>query len=291
MERARVEHSRRSEREALVSRPGEHQAPRDIKCPLCREVWGGADLIDAMKQRLAREAVAPKPGRAGSDSHFGAKCGHCAARPIVGDRYRCVACAGWDLCATCFGHGQHAHHDFVRKPLVGDAWQPAPRARRRRRRRNGRPPAWRPVAGLGAAGLPPEALMALQYRDLGPDDYARLLELDEAPESALPEEFASLGAYLGGSLPKPGRLPLPDYETTLQAICPECAAPCLGEADGGDLAQYPCGHHVHRSCAVAAVDGRRSFACPACAAPTFPGLHRRPKPARRTDDDDKEKED
>ena len=125
----------------------EHQAPRDAKCPLCRDVWGGSELLAALRARLRREVSMPLPGARGSDYHRGARCAGCGTRPIVGDRYRCVSCESQDLCAGCFGRGKHPHHDFVSKETVGAAWSPAPRVRQRSRR-------WRPAAPLAA----------LQYR-------------------------------------------------------------------------------------------------------------------------------
>ena len=97
---------------------------------------------------------------------------------------------GVDLCSGCFGRGKHGHHGFVVKSLVGDGWTPAPRAK-------SRPNQWRPVAGLADANLPASALAALQYRDLGPNDYALLQQLDQ-PAAA--PTFRSLGAYLAKGL-------------------------------------------------------------------------------------------
>ena len=111
------------------------------------------------------------------------------------------------------------------KSLVGDAWAAAPRVK-------ARPNQWRPVAGLADANLPASALAALQYRDLGPNDYMLLQQLDQP--AAVPT-FRSLGCYLTKGL-----------ASSSDGVCDVCGAACD--------AVLACGHGVHRTCISKAVD-------------------------------------
>lgn len=95
-----------------------------VKCPLCREVWGGEEVVRALRRRLQ---AAPRSGQKGSETHL-VRCSHCRTRPIVGERYRCVD-SPVDLCGQCFVDGRHAARRFVKKLRVGGAWEPAPRRR------------------------------------------------------------------------------------------------------------------------------------------------------------------
>ena len=231
----------------------EHTAPRDARCPLCRDVWGGSDLIQACRMRLRREAATPLIGTKGSDTHR-LRCAGCGVMQIVGDRYRCVKCDSVDLCSACFGRGRHGHHAFVSKGHVGDKWTAAPRVKSRR------PNAWRPAAGLLDAGLPASALAALQYRDLSPNDYTMLQQLD-ASEPALPRAPRSLGAYLAKGL-----------KAAQGGTCGACGTACD--------ATYACGHAAHRACVASAVDATRpeDVICPTCRVAAFPGLRRKARP-------------
>ncbi|CAH0378610.1 unnamed protein product [Pelagomonas calceolata] len=231
----------------------EHTAPREAKCPLCRDAWGGVELIQACKARLRREAAQPMIGAKGSDTHR-LRCAGCGVTPIVGERYRCVRCVqGVDLCSGCFGRGKHGHHGFVAKSLVGDAWAAAPRVK-------ARPNQWRPVAGLADANLPASALAALQYRDLGPNDYALLQQLDQP--AAVPT-FRSLGSYLTKGL-----------ASSSDGVCDVCGAACD--------AVLACGHGVHRACVSNAIDEGKpeDVLCPVCGVSAFPGLRRKPRRPR-----------
>ncbi|KAJ1459762.1 hypothetical protein M885DRAFT_613361 [Pelagophyceae sp. CCMP2097] len=244
---------------------GEHNAPRDISCPLCREAWGGASVVQALKKRLQREKAKPRSGSKGSDLHSGSHCHQCQRRPIEGPRFRCVSCVPRiELCAQCFGRGAHNHHDCACKDKVGDAWAPAPRVKAKSA------DAWRPVGGL-----PPAALAALQFRDINPEDYASLMALDAggAAHNQV-REYASLGEYLAATLPRAPRPPAPES-------CAECDAAI--DAEPGAL--YPCGHRAHRRCVKAAIDlvqrppdAPARFSCRCCGEATHPGLFTRKKP-------------
>lgn len=219
-----------------------------VKCPLCRENWGGEEVVAALRRRLSDE---PRRGKPGSETHL-VRCSHCRARPIVGERFRCATCVGFDLCSTCFGHGVHPQHLFAKKGRVGDAWIAAPRLSRRRQG------LWRPAAGLAAAGFDRESLAALQFRDLESTDYSLLLGLDEPmQESEL--VFSSLGVYLAQLL----------REATT-AMCVICGR------DDATTSFVCCGSRAHRDCVAHAIDAG-NFGCASCGQPIAPGLAPRPK--------------
>ena len=77
--------------------------------------------------------------------------------PIVGKRYRCLFCANYDLCATCWNRGAHSTHPFVCTATRGGDWVAVDRAP--------------PVSASVAADL--------QGRELSTQDYETLLGLDQ----------------------------------------------------------------------------------------------------------------
>lgn len=202
-----------------------HNKLGTVRCPLCRESWGAAETVLATLRRKL-----DTPGKTGSDVHLGITCSQCHRRPVTGDRFRCLTCPTlFDLCSACFARGAHSQHPFVQKARVGDAWRPAPRTRRRDD--------------------------TLQFRDLTPEDYDRLLALDN-------DDDLTLGAYIARDvLAASHSCPLGD----------SCAACAQAEPD----AFFPCGHRTHRECARAAVDDRTDFLCPVCCEHFAPGLVRK----------------
>ncbi|RHY31398.1 hypothetical protein DYB32_003547 [Aphanomyces invadans] len=40
-------------------------------------------------------------------THQGTRCAVCSVSPIVGDRFRCATCEGYDLCSNCYAFGAH----------------------------------------------------------------------------------------------------------------------------------------------------------------------------------------
>jgi hypothetical protein len=93
---------------------------------------------------------------------------------------------------------------------------------------------WRPAAPLAAAGLSADALVALQNRDLGPDDYSTLLSLDQAPPPM------NLGEFLASTLDVCTKPP----ETCSCAHCGKLLSESLIQGRHRHK-KYPCGHTVH----------------------------------------------
>ena len=288
-----------------------------VKCLLCRAPWG-LDALPwlrrswaAARRRLQSTGETKADGALGSEVHKNSRCSGCHAKPISGAKYVCVRCSPRvDLCSDCFGRGRHAQHPFVVTHEVGGAWTPAPRV-------GGNQQVWRPVAPLaganGGQGLSEAALVALQTRELGPNDYDLLLMLDQgrqpraAPTMTMPSGPSQpLGAFLAETLAVATVPPE-------QASCAHCGqilsmpSPNASQDVEGAAAEphgrnkkrlrprkYPCEHTVHLDCAAAAVETpssqegstRSNFVCPvgACATPIYPGLFRKPRPVARSVD-------
>jgi hypothetical protein len=54
-------------------------------------------------------------------AHVGVNCDYCAAKPIVGTRWKCATCPDFDLCDPCYQtrrkqHLSEAHHGFIHLP-------------------------------------------------------------------------------------------------------------------------------------------------------------------------------
>merc|ERR1712110_565582 len=52
---------------------------------------------------------------AGGELHPGVVCDGCDG-PVLGPRYKCLACPDYDLCKICEGRGLHSQHKMVRLP-------------------------------------------------------------------------------------------------------------------------------------------------------------------------------
>merc|ERR1711971_1053704 len=52
---------------------------------------------------------------AGGELHPGIVCDGCDG-PVLGPRFKCLACADYDLCKSCKGRGLHSQHKMVRLP-------------------------------------------------------------------------------------------------------------------------------------------------------------------------------
>jgi len=128
---------------------------------------------------------------------------------------------------------------------------------------------WRPAAPLASAGLSPAALVALQTREISPNDYDLLLLLDQRPErrprpppvqAVAASPSLTLGRYLAESL---AVLTAPP-ETSACAHCgrlldssPPFPPGDDGAADAGSRRRnrprkLPCGHTVHVEVSAAA---------------------------------------
>jgi len=52
-----------------------------------------------------------------AEVHDGVTCDNCSTAPVVGIRYKCLACPDFDLCGNCERQPNvHSHHYFARVP-------------------------------------------------------------------------------------------------------------------------------------------------------------------------------
>jgi Zinc finger, ZZ type len=52
-------------------------------------------------------------------THMGTKCNHCNNSPIIGNRYNCTQCFGYDLCENCKNMNIHPMHGFHKISSIG----------------------------------------------------------------------------------------------------------------------------------------------------------------------------
>lgn len=105
----------------------DHQASlgKELSCPLCRNDWGDFTWKPTFRPPAVHARV-PRHERDPA-SHYGVVCGGCRESPLTGPRHRCVVCASFNLCSSCFARGAHPQHPFVVQSMPGDSEQPAER--------------------------------------------------------------------------------------------------------------------------------------------------------------------
>ena len=130
-----------------------------VTCPFCRAEWGAIEMV--------------RRGHPNSPFvHGRSTCGVCGMTPIIGPRLRCLVCAEYNLCVGCYKAGGHSEHSFQcydtngSVPRVIDTTEENREwIRRRQSEREEHEGRLR-------------ALAQLQLREITPQDYALLLELD-----------------------------------------------------------------------------------------------------------------
>lgn len=74
-------------------------------CSTC--TLGCSSWLDGMGEHALLELRRVFPQNPEEFVHYGASCGGCGMKPILGRRYRCLECtAGFNLCIRCFEHGR-----------------------------------------------------------------------------------------------------------------------------------------------------------------------------------------
>ena len=238
----------------------EHQSSigQKLTCPHCRAEWASDPLPTAQAHLRAAAGVRAhahgrsasgasgasggtgtgggggRGGASGSASgasggppapppsmHRDARCASCRCMPIVGTRYRCLACDKFELCGDCFASCMHPQHPFAARARPKGKWavapcravadgdggegragdEDAPHAQRADGGGGGRGGGGATGGGGGGGGDGDDAstleaaLAALQHREISPDDYDLLMALTQAaPDFALPRAAGSHSA-------------------------------------------------------------------------------------------------
>ncbi|XP_078260688.1 LOW QUALITY PROTEIN: E3 ubiquitin-protein ligase ZSWIM2 [Rhinoraja longicauda] len=146
----------------------EHQTKTEnettIKCPLCREEFAPLSFLQEEFRNITKFTKAAERERL--DRHLGIPCNKCEICPIQGKCYRCLSCPDFHLCQECFPCPSHSHHEFSF-----------------REKRNQR---WRPLQQVSSVPLPLAVINDLMNREIAPNDYNLLLQLDRNKSTSVP---------------------------------------------------------------------------------------------------------
>ncbi|XP_050419026.1 E3 ubiquitin-protein ligase Zswim2 [Patella vulgata] len=189
----------------------------NVKCPMCREDFGPFNLL---KQEMRNAGGGQTNTVVRMDRHLGTNCQSCHVAPIEGKCYRCVVCADFQLCQSCFNSPIHTHHNFEY-----------------RHKRNQR---WRGVNRMTGGLLPEAVVNNMMNRDITADDYDYLLQLDSNQEfegSDLTEETVN-------------SLPQEKVREGGQLLAPgvQCRICLRGYEIGQVVRRLPCRHKFHKDC-------------------------------------------
>ena len=216
----------------------------DLKCPLCRKLFGSIDQVLADIDSASKKAATTTSKL---HSHYGMECSNCDMYPIKGNLYRCKTClSGLYLCEKCFASGSHSQHAFEKKPKPHSKWEPGVRA--------------------VEPTLPVSIIRSLEHRELTQEDYDMLLTLDSGPQ-----QQGSIPMHIINSFPlfkinnetDKKRIRLDE-----EGICKVCAV----KIRHGEVArQIPCGHGFHRECIDRWLLNSRST-CPCCGQAAFTAI-------------------
>lgn len=161
--------------------------------------------------RLATKAKKPPK------LHKSAACLGCGQHPIRGPRYHCLMCPRTDLCKRC--SDSHTQHPLIKKKSELEKWEAVPM-----------------LANF----------QNLQNRELGAEDYERLLDLDRNPP--LFEFLLSV---------------VPNGHPGMCCVC-NVAQPCRWKL-------LECGHSVHDACLLNNLRDE-NYVCPIDLKPILKGL-------------------
>ena len=196
------------------------------------------------------------------------RCNHC--RVTIHNQFaRCIVCAGLNTCLRCFNSGSlNNSHDPSHPWLSAKVTQ--------------YPAEWSVIVppASNANRTMSDELISLQHRDLQPSDYGILLSLNST------QQTVPLYEHLTNALP--------DVPSCLE----QCAYCTVALSIDRSAKQFPCGHVIHKSCAVSVIlsalsdSGSEGIAaskitCPFCPSEDnvssdqpsllFPALQREPK--------------
>uniref|UniRef100_A0A7S3DDN7 Uncharacterized protein n=1 Tax=Palpitomonas bilix TaxID=652834 RepID=A0A7S3DDN7_9EUKA len=236
-----------------------------VTCPLCREDWGSNPLTELKKDA--------EQHRRPVDVHYGCSCARCRLSPIRGKRFKCLICADYSLCQSCFDAKVHSHHPFVCKDttLAEEDWKEA-------------------VPPNQPTGVAESLLNELQGRELTSEDYDTLLQLDQ-PQSRPLYDF--LISHLPTSSNADAMLAAREGGVRQPIELHSCCS-CSHRIGDQPTRTLPCGHFMHEACLVSRFM-ERNYMCPRDSKPIFGGLsggaagHRKKKKKKKENDDGEER--
>ncbi|XP_007888410.2 E3 ubiquitin-protein ligase ZSWIM2 [Callorhinchus milii] len=197
----------------------EHQAKIDneniIKCPLCREEFAPLNLLLEEFRNCIKLTTAAERERL--DKHLGIPCNTCKVCPIQGKCYKCASCSDFHLCQKCYPNHSHYQHQFMF-----------------REKRNHR---WHPVQHASGQPLPSAVIADLMNREIAPEDYELLLQLDKDRSSSVPQNIV-------------GALPLLVVRHGSKLLLPgqQCRICLKVFRISQHVRRLPCNHKFHREC-------------------------------------------
>ncbi|KAH7825620.1 putative Zinc finger SWIM domain-containing protein 2 [Monocercomonoides exilis] len=190
-----------------------------INCPFCRAEWGPI------------ETAAP-PRSTCPFVHSRSSCSECRMSPIVGPKLRCMICSDYNLCVECYRRGAHSRHSFQCYDT------------------NSCMPRLLSGSALGGRtridGLSPSEISELQQREITPEDYALLLQLDEVHTQArkFPLSLRLITLLLDASSSSEQ-----SQSIGTCAVCHNELYPAEGETDPSKrIRSLACGHLFHAGC-------------------------------------------
>jgi hypothetical protein len=284
----------------------EHQSDikKKITCPLCRVDWGPLAL-----SCLRNGGVTPK----GRSRHHGVMCANCPSsgsiKTIVGTRHRCLICADYDLCSRCYtSTSVHAMHQFVCRINPKEKWEPCNRISRPRVANM-----MQAVSSISSSSQQvTERFLALQHREITPNDYNTLLSLDsntnasngnsnrisshinfsstrteDSNRTSLQEYLLEILSTYGGSRPSRRELMNAQQQQSAQRRilrtknqsyeCVGCHIENMVTTSSPENVgiRLPCSHRMHSKCLLQTFE-RGSYCCPhpECGIPIYRGLYR-----------------
>lgn len=226
----------------------------DVTCPLCRGVWTPQDLAQLSK---------PTKFTLDTNIHIGVRCGGCSTAPIKGNRYKCTTCTDYNLCEECFANRNiHGTHSFItrskpaRRHQDDDEWTPANRTvlmiESRYNARTLEPEEPVPTQTVPISSTrnnpstqtrttttvqPTTDLSHLMYRDISPEDYETLLQLDEGDDTAKGVPQSAIDSLESITV---------EEGTTFTDCCPICLEEMIV---GEQVKKLPnCTHIFHKLC-------------------------------------------
>jgi E3 ubiquitin-protein ligase ZSWIM2 len=220
-------------------RGGNHSSA-ELTCPMCRAAWGeiGAPERDERPRQTAaqrRDARLRELADADVATHHGVSCASCKTGALLGTRFRCIICDGYNLCTLCYATpGTHAQHTFecIRRP--GQEWEVADR----------------------------EAVVDAVRERIVAVDGALPVALADGGEGSAEAQLARLARV---QMPMEALAGAPASDDSEPAVAAAHCAHCRRVARKQQwFKALGCGHHVHEACLPEWLRAHHGH-CPTCA--------------------------